>query len=409
MGRKKSIPYACIIHKYIQIFLALFVFVAQFGIKKQKTGSESQIILYLAGMMSANVYKVIGMMSGTSLDGIDLLAMKLTKKEDWSYELLTAETLPYPPSWIQELRQAHILPKPVLYELNDRYTLYVGEQYQNFKNKHNLTDIDLFCSHGHTIWHRPQEGVTLQIGNLPSLATYTQETVVCDFRTQDVMYGGQGAPLVPIGDQILFSDYEYCLNLGGYANISYDQKGNRTAFDICPVNTVLNYLSRKEGLDYDENGQLAASGTLIPELYDDLERLSFYTTAPPKSLGTEWLEGKFMPTLVKYENSYSTSDLLCTCVRHMAHQIARILNNKIQQTGIALVTGGGAYNTFLISSIQELTTHHLHIPDDLLCNYKEALIFGLLGVLRYRNEVNCLRSVTGATRDHSSGVIYVKE
>ena len=260
--------------------------------------------------------------------------------------------------------------------------------------------IDAVCSHGHTILHQPEKGITLQIGNLPILATLLNKTVVCDFRKQDVALGGEGAPLVPIGDQLLFSEFDYCLNLGGFANVSTQKENRRIAYDICPVNIVLNPLAEQLGVPYDDGGKFAKQGNMLPQLLEKLNRLPFYKQNYPKSLGLEWVLKNVFPLLDT--NRYKTQDLLRTFTEHSAIQLA----TNFTQNSSVLVTGGGAYNTYLIERVKAHKTVHFIHPDDTLINYKEALIFGLLGVLKLRDDVNCLASVTGAQHDHSSGVVY---
>ena len=200
-------------------------------------------------------------MSGTSLDGIDLAEIVFDcSNEIWNFEILAAETVPYSLFWKDELREAINYSEEQLERLDFKYTEKLSEEISKFIKKHNILEIDAVCSHGHTILHRPEKGLTYQIGNLPRISKMLGQTVVCDFRVQDVELGGQGAPLVPIGDKLLFSEYDYCLNLGGFANCSFEKNGKRIAYDICPVNIVLNKYAEKLGHDFDEGGKLAASG-----------------------------------------------------------------------------------------------------------------------------------------------------
>ena len=205
-------------------------------------------------------YKVLGVMSGTSLDGIDLCVSSFEFETSWKFQIQVAETVEYSEKWKYRLKTAIDLTATELENLNKEYTQFLAEVIQRFVNRHSLTSLDAVCGHGHTVFHEPSLGKTLQIGNLPSLATYLNQTVVCDFRTQDVAFGGQGAPLVPIGDALMFSDYDFCLNLGGFANISFEQNSERIAFDICPVNIVLNHYVASLGMTYDSEGQIAAKG-----------------------------------------------------------------------------------------------------------------------------------------------------
>lgn len=352
-------------------------------------------------MKKAN-YKVIGVMSGTSLDGIDLVYVNFDFKNSWSYKILKAETIPYPLNWQETLAEAINYSEERLEELNKKYTNFLAGIISRFIETHQIKDIDAVCSHGHTIKHEPENNYTLQIGNLPELAYLSGQTVICDFRVQDVNLGGQGAPLVPIGDQLLFSDYKYCVNLGGFANISTEKDNKRLAYDICAVNTVINYYAQKLGKEFDEGGKLAASGELNKDLLKELNKLPFYTQKPPKSLGIEWVKSTVFPILEKYEDNIP--DILHTYTLHVAQQIAKTLDDDPETK--VLMTGGGTFNNFLLRLLKTESKCHFTIPSDEIINYKEALIFGLLGVLKLRDEVNVLKSVTGAKKDHSSGVIY---
>ncbi|SKB59207.1 anhydro-N-acetylmuramic acid kinase [Salegentibacter holothuriorum] len=347
-------------------------------------------------------YKVIGVMSGTSLDGIDLVYVNFDFKKSWNYKILEAETVPYPLNWQETLAEAINYSEEHLGELNKKYTNFLAGIISRFIETHQIKDIDVICSHGHTIKHEPENNYTLQIGNLPEISYLSGQTVICDFRVQDVMLGGQGAPLVPIGDQLLFSDYKYCANLGGFANISTDRNGQRLAYDICAVNTVLNYYSKKLGKEFDEGGKLAATGELNETLLEELSKLSFYAQQPPKSLGIEWVKSTVFPILKKYEDIIP--DILYTYTLHVAQQIAKSLDDNPESK--VLMTGGGTFNNFLMRLLKSESNCHFTIPSEEIINYKEALIFGLLGVLKLRDEVNVLKSVTGAKKDHSSGVIY---
>jgi anhydro-N-acetylmuramic acid kinase len=287
-------------------------------------------------------------------------------------------------------------------QLNEEYTDYLGTIIKSFIDKHKLWSLDSVCSHGHTILHQPKNGFTLQIGNLPKIADLVGKKVVCDFRVQDVLMGGQGAPLVPIGDRILFSKYDYCLNLGGFSNVSFEEKGKRIAFDISPVNTVLNFYANTLDLDYDDKGKLARSGKLNKALLTELNSLEYYQKTYPKSLGFEFVKEVVLPLTKKY--SIPIEDSLRTFTEHVAVQIALALPVK---SGTLLVTGGGAYNDFLIERMRHfLPEIEITIPAAKILEFKEALIFGLLGVLKLRDEINVLSSVTGARKDHSSGVIF---
>jgi len=353
--------------------------------------------------MFKETYNIIGVMSGTSLDGVDLAHIHFTVFEGkWSFTILESETISYPPDWINKLKLAVSFSAEELKQLNEYYTQFLGEIIKSFIDNYLIKNLDLVCSHGHTILHQPQNGFTLQIGNLPKIAIIINQKVVCDFRVQDVKLGGQGAPLVPIGDQILFSEYDYCLNLGGFSNVSFEEYSKRIAFDISPVNTVLNFYANQLGLDYDDKGAMARSGELNSELLKDLNALDYYKKPFPKSLGFEFVKEIVLPLIEKH--AISIEDKMHTFTEHIAIQTALALPNK---QGKILITGGGAYNDFLIERMQfHLPKIQIIIPDNKTLEFKEALIFALLGVLKLRNEINVLSSVTGAEKDHSSGVIF---
>ncbi|PVX46454.1 anhydro-N-acetylmuramic acid kinase [Flavobacterium sp. 103] len=353
--------------------------------------------------MKKDYYNVIGVMSGTSLDGVDLAHIQFEIKDSkWVFEILECETISYNLSWISILKTAVDYSKNELLELNKNYTQLLASIISDFIKKHTIENLDAVCSHGHTILHQPQNGFTLQIGNLPEIAKLTQQKVVCDFRVQDVQLGGQGAPLVPIGDRILFSEYDYCMNLGGFSNVSFEENNRRIAFDISAVNTVLNFYANQLGLDYDDKGQISRTGNCNADLLNELNALDFYQKKHPKSLGFEFVKEVVLPIVDRYP--ISIEDKLQTYTEHIAIQIALALPKK---KGSMLTTGGGAYNDFLIERIQfHLPEMEVIIPSKKILEFKEALIFALLGVLKMREEVNTLQSVTGAKYDHSSGVIY---
>ena len=354
--------------------------------------------------MFKETYTIIGVMSGTSLDGVDLAHINFTiKNGKWSYEILESETVSYSNDWLNKLKVAVGFSEEELRKLNEDYTDYLGNVIKSFIAKYKISNLYAVCSHGHTILHQPQNGFTLQIGNLPKITEIINQKVVCDFRVQDVQLGGQGAPLVPIGDRILFSEYDYCLNLGGFSNISFESNNKRIAFDISPVNTVLNYYANKLGLDYDDKGKISKSGKINLELLNELNALDYYKKRFPKSLGFEFVREIILPLIENY--SISIEDKMHTFTEHIALQTSVALPIK---SGKLLITGGGAYNDFLIERMQfHLPNIEIIIPDNKTLEFKEALIFALLGVLKLRNEVNVLSSVTGAEQDHSTGIIFI--
>ncbi len=347
------------------------------------------------------IYNVLGIMSGTSLDGLDLALCRFSKAgREWQYNIVKAATISYPEYWHDQLLNAHKLSLTEFLLLHRKYGQFLGEQVNKFCA--DGLNPELIASHGHTIFHRPSEGLTFQIGDGAALAATCQITTVCDFRSFDVALGGQGAPLVPIGDELLFGNYDYCLNLGGFANISYRLNNHRIAYDICPVNTVINYLASHAGYAYDDKGEIGRSGKIIVPLLEALDSIAYYDAPPPKSLGREWLEQYFMPLISN--SRYSIPDRIRTVYQHIAGRIASSIS-KNKQT--MLITGGGAFNEFLIELLKEMAGCKIILPDETLIKYKEALIFAFLGLLRYNREINCLASVTGAKTDSSSGLVYL--
>ena len=350
------------------------------------------------------IYRVLGLMSGSSLDGLDLAYVHLhSGAGKWSYTLVEAETLPYPPEWIARLEGARDLNAREYLLLHRAYGQYVAETVNRFIQTRNLDfQIQLVASHGHTVFHFPSMGMTAQLGDGAAIAAMTGLPVVTDLRALDMALGGQGAPIVPIGEKWLFPTYAYFLNLGGIANVS---TGDRTAFDVCPAARVLNLLASLKGAPYDPDGVWASAGRLLPDLLEALNGLDYYRLPPPKSLdnafGTETVYG------IIRDSGCSPGDGLRTYTEHIAVQVALALHGALP--GEMLITGGGAHNHYLTGRIRA----HLEplgilatIPDPDLVNFKEALVVALFGVLRWRQEVNVLASVTGASRDSIGGALW---
>ncbi|HAF27452.1 MAG TPA: anhydro-N-acetylmuramic acid kinase [Bacteroidales bacterium] len=346
-------------------------------------------------------YTAIGIMSGTSLDGLDIVLCEFTYNKQWNFNILKSETFEYSKEWNKTLSNAPNLDGYNLFKLHKTYGQLIGEKANLFLQNIN-TKIDLIGSHGHTIFHQPEKKLTLQIGDGFEIASITGLTTISDFRSMDVALGGQGAPLVPIGDKLLFSDYDYCLNLGGFANISFEDNNERLAFDICPANIILNFLAGKSGQNYDKNGALGFLGKTNDELLERLNALAYYHKKHPKSLGKEWLDKIFIPIIES--SKISVNDKLRTICEHIAQQISIAI--KSADHSKTLITGGGAYNKLLIHLIKQKVKSELIIPDKNIIEFKEALIFAFLGVLRLENQINCLASVTGANKDTSAGIIY---
>ncbi|OAD45687.1 anhydro-N-acetylmuramic acid kinase [Polaribacter atrinae] len=343
---------------------------------------------------------IIGLMSGTSLDGIDLVYVRFDKESYQDFSILHSKTVSYSEEWKTTLQDAIHSSSDDLRVLDINYGKLLGEEICAFIDEFQIENIDFIASHGHTVLHQPENGITLQVGDGQTIADATCQKVICDFRTQDVNLGGQGAPLVPIGDELLFSDYDYCLNLGGFSNISFHEDGKRIAYDICPVNIVLNRYAKELGFEYDDKGMIAAKGTYLMQLESDLRALEYYEQKPPKSLGLEWVQKEIFPRLESSKRK--PEDLLRTFTDHVAWAIAKVLPKNAR----VLVTGGGAFNEYLINKVQQEKEVALIVPGHQLINFKEALIFAFLGLLKSEGKINCLSSVTGVSKDHSSGEVF---
>lgn len=346
-------------------------------------------------------FKVIGLMSGSSLDGVDIAYVNFSHdNRKWFFQILETGNIPYTSSWKEKLSSAFDKDAAQLKELDIEYGKYLGNITKKFIEKYELAP-KLIASHGHTIFHRPEESYTLQIGNGNEIAKITGITTINDFRSEDVAKGGQGAPLVPIGDKYLFADFPICLNIGGIANVSYDIEKHRIAYDICMANQLLNYLANKLGYEYDNNGNFARQGHVDEILLSQLNENSYYTQEAPKSLGREFFEKNQRDII---DNSgLDIKDVMATATEHIAYQIASATSH-LEKSKI-LITGGGAKNNYLIERIRTLSRHEIVIPDTMTIDYKEALIFAFLGVLKMEGKVNVLSSVTGASSDSSSGNI----
>ncbi len=344
-------------------------------------------------------------MSGTSLDGVDLAFCTFEYEFNWKFQFHFGKTIPYDNQWKEKLKTAQFLSPDELKTLDIEFGTYLGLLVKDFIEEKNI-EVDFVSSHGHTIHHQPQKGITVQIGSGEEIKKASGKTVVCDFRKGDVALGGQGAPLVPIGDKLLFSQMDYCLNLGGIANISFERNSERLAFDICACNIVLNELVTERELNYDEDGELARVGKLNKALLDELNLIDFYKKPFPKSLGREDIESSIFLILKKYE--ISLEDRLNTFCKHIAIQISEVLSKEISDAKM-LITGGGTLNKFLLECIEDKCNLKIVIPPKDIIDFKEAIIFAFLGVLRMRNEVNCLKSVTGASVDSSGGDIFFIE
>lgn len=348
----------------------------------------------------ADHYSVLGIMSGTSLDGLDIAHCTFSKGEDWSWQLLQCETIAYNPYWQEKLSTAHRFSAVELLQTDAELAEFHSQCINAFLEKHQLK-VDFISSHGHTILHNPSNKYTCQISSGAIIAANTGITVISDFRTKDVALGGQGAPLVPGGEFTLFNDFDGFLNLGGIANVSIRDKDKIFARDICTCNMLLNACASLTGLEVDTDGKIASTGRVIPELFDRLNNNDYYDTAGPASIGKEFFENHVWPETNHWHSQQS--DLMRTALEHIAYQVSRRLPKKSR----ILASGGGVLNKFLFSRLQELSSAEIIAGDQNLICFKEALVFAFLGVLRWRGENNCLKQVTGAIRDHCSGAIHL--
>ena len=350
--------------------------------------------------MEKKSIRAIGLMSGTSLDGLDLCCVDFTLEEGkWSYTIVKADSADYPQEIREKLATAQQMTALEYARFNSDYGIHLGQQVKRFIDKWDLHP-DIIASHGHTIFHQPADRFTAQIGSGAGIAAETGVDCVCDFRTTDVALYGQGAPLVPIGDRSLFASYDYCLNMGGFSNISYNEGGVRKAYDISPVNYVLNHYMRQVGQEYDRDGETARSGKVCAELLERLNALEFYHRSGPKSLGREWVESDVLPLIDSF--GLPLCDRLATFCEHVAIQIGSHVKG-----GRVLVTGGGALNKYLVERMQAVAPQCTYcIPDAFTINFKEALIFALLGAMYVFDIPSCLSSVTGARCDNVGGCLY---
>lgn len=335
------------------------------------------------------------------MDGVDIAYCEFRyENQKWSFTIKEAKTIPYDQNWIVRLSQLHKQPIHLFPKTDAFYGRYLGKLTRQFIDEQKLS-VDFVSSHGHTIFHQPENGFTAQIGCGAGISAECGLPVVNNFRAMDVVLGGQGAPLVPIGDQFLFADYDACLNLGGFSNISF--KNSQKAFDISPCNMAFNLLANELNLPFDEDGTIAASGTINEPLLNALNNIDFYKKNNAKSLGNEWFNQSFLPVLNQF-NDESIANKMATINLHITQQISKVVNTE--NIDNLLVTGGGTYNQSLIKNLKALTKTQIIIPDDLTINYKEALVFAFLGVLRIRNEINVLKSVTGAVSNSIGGALH---
>ncbi|HEY1096366.1 MAG TPA: anhydro-N-acetylmuramic acid kinase [Alphaproteobacteria bacterium] len=352
------------------------------------------------------IYRVIGLMSGSSLDGLDIACCDFSQVDGtWRFSIPHAVCKPYSDGWVKRLREAHHMAGKDLWQLHVDFGRYSGEAVRDFIAEHKIADTMLVGSHGHTVFHFPQDGFTTQIGDGAALAVAAGIPVACDFRSTDIARGGQGAPLVPIGDKLLFGDYKFLLNLGGIANVT--MQGNETvAFDICSANQVLNFYAYQKGQVFDKDGAFAAQGKFDQSLFDALNALDYHKQPYPKSLDNGYSRDVIIPLMEK--THLSVEDKLHTFCEHIAYQIAAAIKAMPHAASDKLMaSGGGVFNSHLMERIKHYAPVMVVRPDDAIIHYKEALVFAFIGLLRWLGEENVLASVTGAKGNSIAGAIYL--
>lgn len=358
------------------------------------------------------IYKVIGLMSGSSLDGLDIAFVEFSEKAgNWSFEILNATCVPYDINWTEKLKSAINVSAMDYQLLHTAYGKYLGEKVNDFIETNGLHHkVNLIGSHGHTTFHSPEKHMTHQLGEGAAIAAETKLPVVSDLRALDIAFGGQGAPIVPIGEKLLFPDYHFFLNMGGIANVSANTENEIIAFDICAANRVLNMLSAEKGQDYDDGGKMAASGKINNELLEKLNSLDYYFIPHPKSLANSFGTDIIYPLIKEFK--LSIEDALCTYVEHICIQVKQSLSTFFSNAAIQklMITGGGAFNNFLIErlsiNLREIN-FEVFIPAEEIVQYKEALIMALIGILRWREQYNVLASVTGASQNSIGGALWL--
>lgn len=355
------------------------------------------------------VYRVIGLMSGSSLDGLDMVFTTISETSGlWEYKIEQASCIAYEPEWSNRLKNATSLPSRDYMQLHSDYGQYTGRLVNEFIETHHLHhQVALIASHGHTTFHDPAHLFTHQLGDGAAIAAVTGLPVVSDLRNMDVALRGQGAPIVPLGEQLLFPNQKFFLNIGGIANISVHDGEKVIAFDVCPANRLLNLLAAEKNMEYDNGGKMAASGTIDPGLFHALNELDYYQKPFPKSLSNEF--GTEVVRGILRQFKLSTEDKLATYTEHIAIQLRDALQPFRMARKKMLCTGGGAFNNFLMERIQFLCREIIEtqLPSADVIQYKEALIMGLLGALRWREQNTVLASVTGASRDSTGGALWM--
>ncbi|MCB0699522.1 MAG: anhydro-N-acetylmuramic acid kinase [Chitinophagaceae bacterium] len=358
------------------------------------------------------IYKAIGLMSGSSLDGLDIAFVELNEvRGAWTYQIIHAECIEYDKELTEQLKNVHNLDVPDFLRLHTKYGRFLGQQVNEFIERNGIQhQVHVIGSHGHTVMHDPANHTTGQIGDGASIAALTGLPVVSDLRNLDVALGGQGAPIVPIGDRLLFGEYDYWLNIGGIANITVPHNGGLLAYDVCPANQILNGLAETVGKNMDKDGEIARSGTLQMDILADLNDEAYYTQQPPKSLSNEKAKELVFPILLESKNELP--ELMRTAVQHIVEKVTEAVQQypSGKEQSKLLATGGGALNTFMMELLRNSLADNnveLVIPDEKTVQFKESIVMALIGVLRWREETNVLSSVTGASRDSISGALWM--
>lgn len=372
---------------------------------------ENHLILNKTNQLLQKMnYDSIGLMSGSSLDGLDIVLAAFEVADGrWKYKIKAASCTTFSNAWRSRLENAVHLDTEAYLLLHTAFGKYCGQQVVAFLNNRDVRRRpDVVGAHGHTTFHIPGKGMTHQLGDGAAIAAACRIPVVSDLRSVDVALGGQGAPIIPAGEKLLFPQYRYFMNIGGICNVSVHETKKITAFDVCPANRVLNMLAGLAGKKYDKEGRLAKSGTVNLPLLEKLNSEQFYTRLPPRSLANSFGTGVLYPTILK--SRLSVKDALATYCEHIAMQTLKALipYRKKKKTSL-LVTGGGALNKYLVGRIRyylEAIGIDIEVPDDDTVNYKEALTMALIGVLRLREQDNVFSSVTGAARNSCGGALW---
>jgi anhydro-N-acetylmuramic acid kinase len=358
-------------------------------------------------------YNVIGLMSGSSLDGLDIAFVHFEEGAGkWRFDLAETACIPYPDSWRDNLADLTRLSAKDYLLLHTAYGQYLGNCVNDFLEEKSLAfQVQLIASHGHTAFHFPSRHMTAQLGDGAAIAAVTGIRTITDFRSVDVALGGQGAPIVPIGEKLLFPEYDLFLNIGGIANLSANRE-KFIGFDVCPANRMLNILAAHTGNGFDKNGVLASEGKVDDQLLNRLNAFSYYNQPYPKSLSNEFGMEEIFPVI--QQAGLILPDALRTYVQHIIIQIKRgVLLLREEMPGREnlrlLITGGGAHNLFLAGRLrEELAAAGIHcvIPEENLIDFKEALVIALMGALRWREDINVMHSVTGASKDSINGAVW---